>query len=168
MSPSSTSRFCSTSEQAPQCRSCVLVGTSYQLVSDPRWSACCLQMATQYELQLTESRLAETKLRATCRRLESEGMFAEVFDTYEREIASLQVRCRCKSEAASDAQGLERPCTACWACRALWMCTASVVPRQPHGRPAVRQYQGSHSSSCTPPSGPLTGPATNLITHCKQ
>ena len=107
MSPSSTSRFCSTSEQAPQCRSCVLVGTSYQLVSDPRWSACCLQMATQYELQLTESRLAETKLRATCRRLESEGMFAEVFDTYEREIASLQVRCRCKSEAASDAQGLE-------------------------------------------------------------
>ena len=53
--------------------------------------ACFLQMAAQYELQLTESRLAETKLRATCRRLESEGMFAEVFDTYEREIASLQV-----------------------------------------------------------------------------
>ena len=55
-------------------------------------SASRLQMATQYELQLTESRLAETKLRATCRRLESEGLFAEVFDTYEREIASLQVR----------------------------------------------------------------------------
>ena len=85
-------------------------------------------MATQYELQLTESRLAETKLRATCRRLESEGMFAEVFDTYEREIASLQVLCRGKSQAASDAQARERMPAACWVCRAPWTCRALVVP----------------------------------------
>lgn len=118
-------------------------------------SACCLQVATQYELQLTESRLAESKLRATCRRLESEGMFAEVFDTYEREIASLQVGSRCKAEAALNAQAPERMRTPRWVCRWLRMCDAFVVPPQPHSRPAIPQYQGSPSSSCPPLSWPL-------------
>eukprot|EP00891_Asterochloris_glomerata_P009714 jgi/Astpho2/9714/fgenesh1_pg.00149_%23_10_t len=88
------------------------------------------EVATQYELQLTESRLAESKLRATCRRLESEGMFAEVFDTYEREIASLQAEAR-----RMQTENVELAAQ------------AAEKRNQSPGRPGSRQQQHSSRSS---------------------
>ena len=71
-----------------------VVGTHAQLITDTVPSTVLvmpMQVATQYELQLEEGKLAAVTLKSKCRQLESESLFSEVFDKYEAEISSLQV-----------------------------------------------------------------------------
>ena len=42
-------------------------------------------------MRLEEQRLEALALRSRCRQLQSEGLFADVFDKYEQEIQQLQV-----------------------------------------------------------------------------
>ena len=50
-----------------------------------------MQRSLEQEVGLEEGRLAAISLRSKCRRLESESLFAEVFEKYEEEIRQLQV-----------------------------------------------------------------------------
>ena len=49
------------------------------------------QRSLEQEVGLEESHLAALALRSKCRKLESESLFADVFDKYEQEIKLLQV-----------------------------------------------------------------------------
>lgn len=50
-----------------------------------------VQRSLEQEVGLEEGRLAAVALRSKCRKLESESLFAEVFEKYEDEIRQLQV-----------------------------------------------------------------------------
>lgn len=50
-----------------------------------------MQRSLEQEVGLEEGRLAAISLRSKCRKLESESLFAEVFEKYEEEIRQLQV-----------------------------------------------------------------------------
>ena len=50
-----------------------------------------MQRSLEQEVGLEEERLAAVALRSQCRKLESESLFAEVFEKYEEEIKQLQV-----------------------------------------------------------------------------
>ena len=50
-----------------------------------------MQRSLEQEVGLEEGRLAAVALRSKCRKLESESLFAEVFEKYEDEIRQLQV-----------------------------------------------------------------------------
>ena len=53
-----------------------------------------VQRSLEQEVGLEEGRLAAISLRSKCRKLESESLFAEVFEKYEEEIRQLQVTVR--------------------------------------------------------------------------
>ncbi len=53
-----------------------------------------MQRSLEQEVGLGEGRLAAISLRSKCRKLESESLFAEVFEKYEVEIRQLQVTVR--------------------------------------------------------------------------
>ena len=50
-----------------------------------------MQSSLEQAVQLEEGRLATLALRSKCRKLESESLFADVFEKYEEEIRQLQV-----------------------------------------------------------------------------
>lgn len=51
----------------------------------------CMQSSLEQAVQLEEGRLSAVALRSKCRKLESESLFADVFEKYEEEIRQLQV-----------------------------------------------------------------------------
>jgi len=53
-----------------------------------------MQRSLEQEVGLEEGRLTAISLRSKCRKLESESLFAEVFEKYEEEIRQLQVTVR--------------------------------------------------------------------------
>lgn len=56
------------------------------------WSSAnlTLQGSLEQAVQMEEGRLAAVALRSKCRKLESESLFADVFEKYEEEIRQLQ------------------------------------------------------------------------------
>lgn len=50
-----------------------------------------MQSSLEQAVQLEEGRLSAVALRSKCRKLESESLFADVFEKYEEEIRQLQV-----------------------------------------------------------------------------
>lgn len=50
-----------------------------------------MQSRLEHEVGLESSRAEAVALRSRCRQLESESLFADVFDKYEQEIQQLQV-----------------------------------------------------------------------------
>ena len=52
-----------------------------------------MQRSLEQQVGLEEGRLAAVALRSKCRKLESESLFADVFEKYEKEIRQLQVQC---------------------------------------------------------------------------
>ena len=50
-----------------------------------------MQSSLEQAVQLEEGRMATVALRSKCRKLESESLFADVFEKYEEEIRQLQV-----------------------------------------------------------------------------
>lgn len=55
-----------------------------------------VQTSLEQQVGLEEGRLAAVALRSKCRKLESESLFADVFEKYEEEIRQLQVLCLIK------------------------------------------------------------------------
>ncbi|KAK9814371.1 hypothetical protein WJX72_004732 [[Myrmecia] bisecta] len=61
-----------------------------------------LEACAQYEVRIQEDRMAALNLRSKCRKLESETLFASVFEKYEQEITQLQTEVGRLKEENSD------------------------------------------------------------------
>ena len=62
-------------------------------LADPRdvYVPSTMQGSLEQAVQMEEGRLAAVALRSKCRKLESESLFADVFEKYKEEIRQLEV-----------------------------------------------------------------------------